>query len=119
MAKDVIVPADLGGTPLTPEELAAIPDFSGIRKEIWGKFPGAIAKKTYRPGDILMREGENGTTAFYILSGSLDIFLNNPIFGIQSKKRAASKRVRSLTKISDYVRGVPERGGKNRNHQSP
>ena len=54
MAKDVILEADLGGTPLTGEELAAIPDFAGIRKEIWGKFPGAIAKKTFRRGEILI-----------------------------------------------------------------
>jgi hypothetical protein len=32
MAKDVIPAADLGGAPLTPDELAAIPDFAGIRK---------------------------------------------------------------------------------------
>ncbi len=115
MAKDVIVPADLGGAPLTPEELAAIPDFSGIRKEIWGKFPGAISRKEYRPGEILMREGENGTTAFYLLSGSVDIFLNNPVAGIQSSRRAVPKGfLRSLTKISSYVKGVPDRSDKNR-----
>ena len=77
MAKDAILEADLGGTPLTSDELAAIPDFKGIRKEIWDKFPGAIAKKTYSPGEILMREGENGTTAFYILSGNVDIFIDD------------------------------------------
>ena len=32
MAKDVILAADLGGDLLTADELAAIPDFSGIRK---------------------------------------------------------------------------------------
>ena len=79
MAKDVILEADLGGTPVSADELAAIPDFKGIRKEIWDKFPGAIAKKTYRPGEILMREGESGTTAFYIVSGSVEIFLASPI----------------------------------------
>src|SRR5262249_22483565 len=115
MAKDVIVPADLGGAPLTPEELAAIPDFSGIRKEVWSKSPGAISRKEYSPGDLLMREGENGTTAFYILSGSVEIFLNNPVAGIQSSRRAVPKGFfRSLTKISNYVMGVPDRGEKNR-----
>ena len=73
MAKDVILEADLGGIPITPDELAAIPDFSAIRKEIWGKFPGAITRKVYKPGEIIMREGENGTTAFYVLSGTVDM----------------------------------------------
>ena len=109
MAKDVIVPADLGGTPLTPDELAAIPDFAGIRKEIWSKFPGAIARKEFRPGEILMREGESGTTAFYILSGSVEIFVNNPILGVQSKRRARKGLFGGLTKITNYVKGVPDR----------
>src|SRR5256885_13025225 len=52
-------------------------DFAGIRKEIWDKFPGAIARKEYRAGEILMREGENGTTAFYILSGDIEVFINS------------------------------------------
>ena len=32
MAKDVILAADLGGDLLTADELAAIPDFAGIRR---------------------------------------------------------------------------------------
>ncbi|MBI3693806.1 MAG: cyclic nucleotide-binding domain-containing protein [Acidobacteria bacterium] len=110
MAKDVIVAADLGGTPLTPDELAAIPDFAGIRKEIWSKFPGAIARKDFRPGELLMREGESGTTAFYLLSGSVEIFVNNPTLGVQSKRRAVRKsRFGGFTKITNYVKGVPDR----------
>ncbi len=46
MAKQVILEADLGGTPVSAEELAQVPDFADIRPQIWGKFPGAIAKKT-------------------------------------------------------------------------
>ncbi len=78
MAKDIILAADLGGDLLTADELAAIPDFSGIRKEIWDKFPGAIARKLYRAGEILMREGEYGTTAFYILSGTIELLHQQP-----------------------------------------
>lgn len=114
MAKEVIREADLGGAPLTPDELAGIPDFSGIRKELWGKFPGAIAKKTFRPGEIIMREGENGTTAFYLLSGSVEIFVNNPVSGVQSKRAAPRGFFHRLTKISSYVKGVPDRGDKGR-----
>src|SRR5438270_12732005 len=84
MAKDVILAADLGGEVLSADQMAAIPDFAGIRKEIWDKFPGAIARKNYSAGEILMREGENGTTAFYILSGTIELFINNPVFDVES-----------------------------------
>jgi len=89
MAKDVILTADLGGKLLSGEELAAIPDFAGIRKEIWDKFPGAIARKEYRAGEILMREGENGTTAFYILSGNIELFIHNPVAHVESHRASS------------------------------
>ncbi len=108
MAKDVILAADLGGTPLSAEELAAVPDFAGIRPQIWEKFPGAIAKKTYSPGQLLMREGESGTTAFYILSGTVDIFIDCPVVGVSATKGVKSKRLfGGLTKITDYIKGTP------------
>src|ERR1043166_3552660 len=102
MAKDVIVAADLGGDFLTADELAAIPDFSGIRKEIWDKFPGAIARKRYAPGEILMREGENGTTAFYILEGAIELYLDAPISRVESRRGA-----RGWKKIPSYITGQP------------
>src|SRR6185295_1716584 len=114
MAKDIILAADLGGDLLTADELAAIPDFSGIRKEIWDKFPGAIARKLYRAGDILMREGENGTTAFYILSGTIELFINSPLSHVESSRAHSGGGWRGLTKITNYIKGVPasRSGGK-------
>ena len=107
MAKDVILEANLGGAVLSPAELAAIPDFAGIRKEIWDKFPGAIVRKEYRAGEILMREGENGTTAFYILSGTIDIFINNPVSRVESHRSGRKGLFSGLTKITNYVTGMP------------
>jgi CRP-like cAMP-binding protein/Fe-S-cluster-containing hydrogenase component 2 len=107
MAKDVILAADLGGEVLTAEQLAAIPDFAGIRKDIWEKFPGAIARKQYRAGEILMREGENGTTAFYLLSGEVELFLNNPVSRVESSRASGGGWLRGLTKITNYIKGVP------------
>ena len=107
MAKDVILEANLGGTILSPEELAAIPDFAGIRKEIWDKFPGAIVRQEYRAGQILMREGDNGTTAFYILSGIVDIYINNPVSRVESRRGAGKGVFGGLTKITNYITGMP------------
>ncbi|HKA00020.1 MAG TPA: cyclic nucleotide-binding domain-containing protein, partial [Candidatus Solibacter sp.] len=106
MAKDLIQ-ADLGGEILSAEQLAALPDFAGIRKEIWDKFPGAIARKEYSAGEILMREGENGTTAFYILSGDIEVFINAPIAHVESTRTSGSGWLHGLSKISNYIRGVP------------
>lgn len=114
MAKDAILEADLGGIPISPDELAAIPDFSAIRKEIWSKFPGAITKKIYKPGEIIMREGESGTTAFYVLSGTVDIYINSPIASAKSKQGKSKSLFQGITKITSYLKGIPERNEKGR-----
>lgn len=118
MAKEILE-ANLGGEPITGEELSAIPDFKGIRKEIWDKFPGAIARKRFRPGEILMREGESGTTAFYIVSGIVDVFIQNPVAAAEARAAKAPSLWRGLTKVTSYLKGVPERngnGGSQRTH---
>src|ERR1700694_1282042 len=104
MGKDVILAADLGGDLLTADELAALPDFAGIRKETWDKFPGAIVRKQYRAGQILMREGENGTTAFYILSGTIELFINNPLSHIESSRAHSCGGWRGINKINNYIK---------------
>lgn len=106
MAKELLE-ADLGGTKLSGEELAAIPDLAGIKKEIWGKFPGAIVRKEFSAGHILMREGESGTTAFYILSGTIEIFINNPVSRVESHRRSKKGFGGGLTKITNYIKGIP------------
>src|SRR5947199_9866695 len=103
MAKDVILAADLGGEVLSAEQLAAIPDFAGIRKEIWDKFPGAIVRKEYAAGQILMREGENGTTAFYILSGVVEIFINKPVSRVEGRRKPTTGLAGGLTKHTNHL----------------
>lgn len=107
MAKDVILAADLGGDILSEDELAAIPDFAGIRKDIWAKFPGAIARKEYRPGETIVREGENGTTAFYVLSGTIELFISSPLSHVESTRRAGGGWLHGLSKITNYITGIP------------
>ena len=113
MAKDVILAADLGGDVLTADELAAIPDFAGIRKEIWDKFPGAIARKQYRAGEILMREGENGTTAFYILEGTIELYLNSPDLA-RREQAPRQRRLGRLQKDHQLHHGSPRGAGRTR-----
>src|SRR3954452_9330241 len=107
MAKDVIREAELGGEKLSGEQMAAIPDFAAIRKEIWDKFPGAIARKQYRAGEILMREGEDGTTAFYILDGVIELFLRSPISKVESRRGSNGGCFGGLSKITNYIKGTP------------
>src|SRR5258708_9605804 len=104
MVKDIIT-ADLGGEALSAEALAAIPDFQSIRKELWSKFPGAVTRKVYEPGEIIVKEGDFGTTAFYLLSGEAEILLQSKLAALESRKRNDRRWFQRLTKISSLVSG--------------
>jgi CRP-like cAMP-binding protein/Fe-S-cluster-containing hydrogenase component 2 len=60
------------------EELLALPIFKGVSGTFLELNAGAVVKRYYEPGEIIVREGENGSTAFYILEGDVDILLGSP-----------------------------------------
>ena len=110
MAKDVIIQAELGGAAVTPDELAAIPSLSGIRKEIWSKFPGAVARKTFAPGEIIFSQGESGTTAFLLISGTVEVSLTIDRALRPPPRRPPGGLLSNIGRLTDYLKGVPVRG---------
>ncbi len=64
------------GEIVSVEELAKIPLFSGIPHKFMQFNGGAIVRRRLKAGDILCREGEYGSTAFIILRGQFEVFLN-------------------------------------------
>jgi CRP-like cAMP-binding protein/Fe-S-cluster-containing hydrogenase component 2 len=69
----------LPGEALTADDLRQIPVFKGVSGTFLDLNRGSVVKRTFRPGDIICREGEFGSTAFYILKGKVDIFLSTPV----------------------------------------
>src|SRR5882762_12037117 len=51
------------------EDLLQIPVFMGVSGTFLELNRGAIVKRRFRKGQIVCREGEFGSTAFYILEG--------------------------------------------------
>jgi CRP-like cAMP-binding protein len=107
MAKDVILQAELGGSAITPDELAAIPSLSGIRKEIWGKFPGAVARKAFAPGEVIFRQGESGTTAFLLIAGTVEISLAIDRALHPPARRKSGGLIANIGRLTDYLKGAP------------
>ncbi len=100
--------AELSGESLSPEELEKIFSFADIPAKRW-RFPGAIVRRTYRPGDLIVREGEHGTTAFYLLNGRVQVSIDSPISAVRSQKRGRQGFLRSITKLTQFVTGGPEK----------
>jgi CRP-like cAMP-binding protein/Fe-S-cluster-containing hydrogenase component 2 len=64
--------------PVATEELLALPVFKGVSGTFLELNAGAVVKRKYKAGEVIVREGENGSTAFYILEGDVDILIGGP-----------------------------------------
>src|SRR5881392_1868588 len=69
------------GEPLTIDQLLeylpALKEIPRAQLENWAK--GAAVLHRYRKDEIVCEEGEFGSTAYYIVSGTVDIFIHNPL----------------------------------------
>ncbi|HEY2459779.1 MAG TPA: cyclic nucleotide-binding domain-containing protein [Candidatus Acidoferrum sp.] len=66
------------------EDLLRLPIFKGVSGTFLELNRGAIVKRTYKPGEIICREGDFGSTAFYILEGSAQVSISSPIAHVKT-----------------------------------
>ena len=75
------------GDPLTIDQLIeflpALKEVARAQLENWAK--GAAVLHRYKKGEIVCTEGEFGSTAYYIVSGSVDIYLHNPLAHLRTR----------------------------------
>ena len=75
------------GEPLTIDELIehlpALKEVARAQLENWAK--GAAVIHHFAEGETVCTEGEFGSTAYYIVSGSVDIFINNPLAHLRTR----------------------------------
>ncbi len=60
------------------ESLLALPIFQNVSGTFLELNRGAIIERRIQAGEIVVREGENGSTAFYILDGTAEIYIASP-----------------------------------------
>src|SRR5947207_2175698 len=81
----------LTGEPLSIDQLIEyLPAFKEVLTQLpekrvreWSE--GAVVLHRYRKGEIVCEEGDFGSTAFYIVSGSVDIFIHNPLSHLRTR----------------------------------
>ena len=77
----------LEGEPLGSDQLRTISIFQGCSEALLKKNLGAVVRRRFQPGEIICREGEFGSTAFYILEGEAEVFLKTPVAHLEGKAR--------------------------------
>src|SRR6266852_4964717 len=70
---------------LTPEELHKLPVFAGVSGTFLELNRGAIVKRRFRKDDVICREGDFGSTAFYILEGKAQVSISTPIAHVKTE----------------------------------
>jgi CRP-like cAMP-binding protein len=101
------VEVGLEGTQVEAEELLDLPVFRGVSGTFLELNKGAVVKRRFRPGEVICREGDYGSTAFYILKGTVDIFISSPRAHVDTEGTSEgflSKLVSKLKPSKDHQR---------------
>jgi CRP-like cAMP-binding protein/Fe-S-cluster-containing hydrogenase component 2 len=91
---------------VTSEYLLSLPFFKGVSGTFLELNQGAVVQRTYRAGEIIVREGDNGSTAFYILDGECDVFIGSPRAHVSTRDQERG----FLSKMSSLL--LPQRAEK-------
>src|SRR5436190_56916 len=86
---------------LEAEDLLQIPVFNGVSGTFLELNRGAIVKHRFRKDQIICREGEFGSTAFYILEGKAKVSISTPIAHVKTQGGAKGffERLRNVLDI--------------------
>ncbi len=74
------------GEPLSADQLLQYAPFADIPRASLEKFPGAVVLRKFTRGEIICREGEYGSTAFYISKGRVEVYLAAPLAHVKARK---------------------------------
>ena len=80
-----VVGTKLQGGAVDPEVLLALPIFKNVSGTFLELNHNAIVERRFRAGDIICREGDFGATAFYITSGTAEVYLSSPIAHVKTE----------------------------------
>jgi len=90
-----------------PDELLQLPVFKGVSGTFLELNKGAIVRRQLRRGEIICKEGEYGSTAFYILEGKSQVSIRSPIAHVKTQDTARgflSKMVSTLARRKEHPR---------------
>lgn len=81
-----VIDTELGeGVDLELEELRQLEVFKGVSGTFLRLNRNAVRKRVYKAGEIVCREAEYGSTAYYILEGQADVFIASPVAHVATR----------------------------------
>src|SRR5271165_3546392 len=84
-----VIETDLGaGDAVTLSDLQQVDVFRGVSGTFLNLNSNAVRKRTYKSGEVMCKEGDFGSTAFYILTGQAEVYLSSPLAHVNTKGQA-------------------------------
>jgi CRP-like cAMP-binding protein/Fe-S-cluster-containing hydrogenase component 2/ferredoxin len=93
--------------PVSLQELSELPFFEGVSGTFLSLNRNAVVRRRFKRGDVICREGDYGSTAFYILEGEVRVSIASPIAHVKTKgavKRFLGKLSSKLTQRQNDAR---------------
>ena len=78
------------GDEMSPDELLALPIFAGASGTFLQLNQGSVVRRRFEPGEVICREGDYGSTAFYVLSGRVEVSIQSPMAHVKNSASARS-----------------------------
>jgi len=96
-----VIKTVLPGEPVDVEELLQLSYFQKVSGTFLELNKNAIVRRRFKKGEIVCREGEYGSTAFYIEEGQADVYLSTPMAHVKTQGGATG----FLSKLSSHLFG--------------
>ena len=84
LTNKLVVQADMQGTPVPVEDLQKLSFFQKVSGTFLELNQKSVVQRKFRAGEIVCREGEYGSTAFYIVDGKAEVFLSTPMAHVKT-----------------------------------
>jgi len=94
------------GEEMTADDLKALPIFERMSGTFLDLNRGAVVRRHIRAGEVICREGDFGSTAFYILSGKVEVSIATPL-GHSAARKKTSGRTGFFRMLTELVKSAP------------
>jgi CRP-like cAMP-binding protein/Fe-S-cluster-containing hydrogenase component 2 len=73
------------------DELVTLPLFEGVSRPFLRFNDGAVVRKHFKNGEIICKEGDFGSTAYFIEHGSVNVYLSSSFKHVKTRKKGRGK----------------------------
>jgi len=84
-----VVQTVLPGEPVDVDELQQLTYFQKVSGTFLELNKNAVVRRHFRKGEIVCREGEYGSTAFYIVEGQAEVYLSTPMAHVNTERQGS------------------------------